>query len=161
MDSSIEIITVIGKRKITDSVEATILEVKNLTKSRIDSNYVFYYRANFIVTEKYPANINFYAKSNYLYPGDMRFRFPLIEGPWQKKDTTAIVLNKPFPNCRYTYEYRYDFQGANAYSYTSESFLQNNVGFVFWKTGSSSSSHYGSHSEHWFVRRIMDYYIAP
>ena len=153
-------------------MDATILQVKNLTTSRIDSNYVFYYRANFIVTEKYPANINFYADSKYLFTHDMRFRFPLIEGStwlsqnnghtgYTKKDTTAIILNKPFPNCRYTYEYLFDFQGANAYGKTSESFLQNNVGFVFWKAGSSSSSHYGSSSDAWFVRRIIDYYIAP
>ena len=171
IDSSIEVVTVKGKIKITDSVEATILEIKNVNTGKIDSNYAFYYRTNFIITRSYPTNINYYANSKYLSPYDMRFRLPLVNGRvviessnhfvYVKKDTTANVLNKSFFNSTYTYEYDHDFQGANAYGYSSVSYLQNSVGFVFWQAGYYSRSHYGPYSDSWFVRRILDYYIAP
>ena len=176
-DSSIEIITVIGKTKFTDSVDAAILETKNITKNKLDTAYAFYYRSNFIVTSKYPVNINSYADKKYLNAYDMRFRLPLADGKtivpgnctncygvydslFIKKDTTAVVLNRSFVNSTYTYEYTYQ-EGPFAQIHISESFFKNNLGFVLWKASYNRGSHYGNDAPSWYVRRIIDYYIAP
>ena len=176
IDSSIEIITVIGKTKLTDSVDAAILETKNITKNKLDTAYAFYYRSNFIVTSKYPVNINSYADNQYLNTYDMRFRLPLNDGKtivpsnsqynpvydslYIKKDTTAVVLNKFFANSTYTFEYTYSY-GAFAQIHISDSFFKNNLGFVLWKASYNRGSHYGNDAPSWYVRRMVDYYIAP
>ena len=168
-------ITVIGTKKIADSVISSILEVKNLTYSQTDTIYAFYFRSDFIIT-KYPNNIYAYADNKYLNQYDMRFRLPPAEGKYFistnsllartdsiciKKDSTAQIINNSFAACLYTSEYEYDFQGANAYSYFSKSLLKNNVGLVYWYAEYYSASHYGSSSDSWFIRRILDYAVQP
>lgn len=170
VDSSIEIITVVGKTSLTDSVEAALLQVKNLTSGKTDTSYAFYYLSNFIVSENRPTDISSYAVNYYLKKNDMRFRLPLREGAYRiapsdtiylKKDTTATVLNRKFPPSIFTFERLYDFQGANSFQYGSDSFWGNNIGFLYWRASFKSHSHYGYHTDTWYVRRIMDYYIAP
>ena len=174
-DSSTEIITLIGKIKITDSVQGFMMEVRNLSKNKKDTNYLFYYRSNCIVTNSFPPDITQYADSNFLAGFDLRFRLPLREGKYSiyniyrnpfdsvviKKDTTLSVLNKIYPNCSYQWEDYSLYGGAFSNSASATSVLIKNIGFAYWQTGAGNSNHYGLYTNNWFVRRLLDYYIAP
>lgn len=170
IDSSIEIITVVGKTKLTDSVQAALLQVKNLTTGKTDTSFAFYYRSNFIVSQYKSTDLSSYAKAYFLRAFDMRFRLPLVDGTYKimgydsiyiKKDTTVAVLNKQFQHCLFTYESFDYFQGAFKEYFASASFIGNNIGFLYWRALYGYKSHYGYGGDSWYVRRIMDYYIAP
>ncbi len=179
-DTSTEIITLIGKIKITDSVQGVMMEVRNLSKNKKDTNYLYYYRTNLIVATNFPQNISLYAENKFLLGNELRFRLPLLEGKYSitnntdygycsclydtvviKKDTTITILNKTYPNTTYAWENFSQFGGAFSSSANSKSVRINNIGFAYWQVGSGTSNHYGVFSNGWFVRRLLDYYIAP
>ena len=171
-DSSYEMITVTGKTKLSDSVQAAILQVKNLTSGKTDTSYAFYYRSNFIVSQIKLTDLSPYAKDYFIGAYDMRFRLPLTDSlysffPYEtvyiKKDTLITVLNKQFLHTVFTHEFYPDLYGGLSSSnfLGSDSFLGNNIGFLYWRAYYSHGNHNGLYTEHWFVRRIMDYYIAP
>ena len=173
-DSSYEIITVTGKTKLSDSVQAAILQVKNLTSGKTDTSYAFYYRSNFIVSQIKLTDLSPYAKDYFIGAYDMRFRLPLTDGLYSflpyattvyiKKDTLITVLNKQFLHTVFTHEFFPNYIGSLVFYIFlgSDSFLGNNIGFLYWRASHDYGRvAYGKSTKHWFVRRIMDYYIAP
>ena len=173
-DSSYEMITVTGKTKLSDSVQAAILQVKNLTSGKTDTSYAFYYRSNFIVSQIKLTDLSPYAKDYFIGAYDMRFRLPLTDGLYSflpyattvyiKKDTLITVLNKQFLHTVFTHEFFPNYIGSLVFYIFlgSDSFLGNNIGFLYWRASHDYGRvAYGKSTKHWFVRRIMDYYIAP
>lgn len=173
-DSSYEMITVTGKTKLSDSVTAAVLEVKNLSKSKTSLCYAFYYRNNFIISDYLPTatSLSYYDTAVHLKNYDMRFRLPLKDGKtimseysydsiYTRKDTAVTVLNKLYLNTSYTYEMQSNFYGAYGSGGRSKSLIGKNIGFLYWSASFYSVNHYGIGSEDWYTRRLMDYYIAP
>ena len=172
-DSSAEIISVVNNKKLTDSVLVWILEVNNVTYSAKDTLYAFYFRTNFIITKSL-NNVSGYADNKFLNQYDMRFRLPSVEGKYLitngsllsssdsiciKKDSTAQILKNTFSSCLYTSEYKYDFMGSYANTYFSKSLLKSNIGLVYWYAEYDNASHYGTVSDAWYIRRLVDYFI--
>ena len=175
-DSSIELVTVIGKTTIVDSAQETIspwrkrydtvesfmLEVKNLTKGTLDTIHAYYYNAQFIIK----SNKDFF---------ELFIHVPISEGTHIGKipndtntdslnvikNTSVIVLNQIFDNCIYYYDISVPIFGAYMYGNHLTTYLKPGVGFVYWEYYSGSSNHYGFIDDNWYYRRLIDYHIAP
>jgi hypothetical protein len=143
-----------------DTVNAFMLELKNLTKGRVDTNFAFYYNAHFVI------------KSARLDTTFVNLKLPQSEGKFPyydnyyeyselyvKKDTAITVNNIIQDNCTYTYDYT--LKGwPNSFIYKSKTFMKPNVGFIFWYMQSNQTDHYVK-IDVWSVRRLIDYHIAP
>jgi hypothetical protein len=162
IDSSIELITVIGKSPFIDiyqnnsTVESYILEVKNQTKGTLDTIHAFYDSTAFYIV---PNKDSF----------ELNFKLPLVEGTRQNpnggnvnqnKNASVYVLNKTFDSCYYN-EYSYSAGGNNSVGIGLKTYLKPNVGFVYWEYIYSLYSHYGWGDTRWYYRRLIDYHIAP
>jgi hypothetical protein len=178
IDSSIELITVIGESPIVDSVQETVgpwrkrydtvksfmLEVKNLTKGSLDTIHAYYYNASFLIKSK---------KDTF----NLFIYLPVLEGKAVAKaynpsassrDTTILnknisvkVLDQNFDNCIYYY-YDYSiFLGPYSESATIITYLKSGIGFVDWEHFYTYYSHYGYSISRLFYRRLIDYHVAP
>ena len=162
-DSSIELITVIGKSPFFDSitVEAFVLEVKNLTKGTLDTIHA-YYRNDFF----------------YMWPIKDEFGLmiymPLFEGysstiPNQSSHDVAYVINnisinvfnQNFDNCINYFNSNSSFYGAYSSSMKINTYLKSGIGFVYWEKSNSYTWHYGNGNSGSYYRRLIDYHIEP
>jgi hypothetical protein len=182
-DSTTELITVIGKtpyfnvvydlskipyRVRYDTVNAFMLEVKNLTKGTLDTNYAEYYNSTFSIFS--------YKTLGGPYPY-FTLMLPQVDGGkgygdgfvpfynfyyynYVKKDTAVSVFDNLISSCNYTYSSGAD-NNINALINITNSFLKPKVGFVQWKIYLNQSSHYGETNTYWYYRRLIDYHIAP
>jgi hypothetical protein len=171
-DSTIELITAIGNtihvdsvfdnskipfRKRYDTVNAFMLEVKNLTNGNVDTNYVFYYNAFFIIYAKIGFNI--------------LIKVPLVSGTqvigipngyhsyFVDKNSWITVLDKLFDNC---IQCKDDFKSGWPYqTFGSNNFyLKQSVGIVYWENLTGHGDQYSGTSSSWGFRRLIDSHIA-
>jgi hypothetical protein len=162
IDSSIELISVIGKSPFKDiyqnnsTVESFMLEVKNLTKGTLDTIHAFYDSTAFYIV---PNKDSF----------ELNFNLPLLEGTrqntnggriYQNKNASVYLLNKTFDSCYYN-EYSYSAGGNYNVGIGLKTYLKPNVGFVYWEYIYSLYSHYGFGDTRWYYRRLIDYHIVP
>ena len=180
-DSSTEIISVIGKtpyiiaveefknlkfRYRYDTLVSFILEINNTTKGTLDTNYVMYYNSSFNIFPNKKTNPQLPYMSimtpqlegeKFIY-GGLYYKYYISNAVL--KDSTVSVLGKQYSSCIYT-----GIHGAtdnvNGWSNSSTCFLKQGIGFVNWKIALNLFSHYGSNSEFWYYRRLIDYHIAP
>jgi hypothetical protein len=170
-DSSIEITTIIGKapyvitvneiknniitRTRYDTVNAFLLEEKNLTKGIIDTNYAYYYNA-FFRFSNFSIKVPLVEGSKITY-GDNSFSSDYL----LKKDTSIIVMNKNFDHCILKeYSYSYSIRGGFGASQTI--FLKPDIGFVYMKDSKYQNAYNTPSTQtQWGVMRLKDYHIAP
>ncbi len=174
IDSSIELLTVIGQvpyivtvneiknniitRTRYDTVNAFMLEVKNLTKGTLDTNYAYYYNSSFNLQGKNEF-------SNYIH-------VPIIEGTQNislvsgvetyivKRGESITILNNSFDNCIYN-EFSWWSGWPDRTSESKKSYLKPGVGFVDWEFLHDDLNHYSGSNTNWDIRKLIDYHIAP
>ena len=161
-DSSIELITVIGLTKIAalNNQDAVLLEIKNLTKGTLDSNYAYYYNARFTIKSanlftKY-VNLRLPQKNGLLMYYDTSVQYSSL---YVNTDTSVVVKNTVYNNCVYTNEFEY-WNWPNIFVFQSIDLMKPKLGFVYWYMQSEQKSHYVS-SNTWAVRKLLDYNIMP
>ncbi|MEI8075349.1 MAG: hypothetical protein WCH78_11425 [Bacteroidota bacterium] len=181
-DSSIELISVIGKtpyvipvvnntnniiRYRYDTVFAFMLEVKNLTKGTLDTNYAVYYDSSFNVykmknTDNLYLTLRLPQFETKLASGSIIILpFYVLNIYTVVKSAVVSVNNKVFNGCIYT-----EVSGTHFYSsvdtwvYHSTTFLKPAIGFVYWSFQSEYHSQYPSNNN-WSVRRLIDYHVEP
>jgi hypothetical protein len=167
IDSSIELLTVIGKapfvvaayeiknniinRTRYDTVNAFMLEMKNLTKGTLDTIYSFYYYSslrifNFSITVP-------------IIEGTKKYYSPYESTNILLQNTSVNVFDKTFVNCIYN-ESSYSAGWPSGTNEIKNIFLKPGIGCVYSRTEEGKYSQYERASK-WYVRRILDYYIAP
>jgi len=171
-DSSIEQLTVIGKAQYVfkvneiknnlitrtrfDTVSAFSLELKNLTKGTIDTDYAIYYNASFLITDKFfNFSINLPVVEGIKY-GDKGF----FEENIIKKDTSIIVSNRNFENCIFSYYYAW-WGTPDRISHINYNLFKPTVGIVYCKYIDDNFNHYAGSNISWHIRKIIDYHIEP
>jgi hypothetical protein len=169
-DSSIELITVIGKGKLPyltywGTPESIILEVKNLTSGTVETNYASYFDTSFNILDS-NGNLNLALKVP-----QMETQIPMGNYvPWSYFDInyysvynniTVPVFNKIFNGCTFTEVEGYRFTTSVQYfDYHSIIYLKPEIGFVYWSTQSEHIRVNPGLNHHWYVRKIIDYHIA-
>lgn len=167
MDTSIEIITVIGKAAFTEAnygfnrSESFLLEVRNITKKSLDTIHAFYDSSTFYIV---PHKDTFFLFSN----------MPLMEGVSKNvynfypkmgfgqvnKNVTVSLFNKTYDNCIFYFDSLDQFSGNRGYGHELKTYLKPGVGYVDWKY-KEFGFYYGALATRTYRRRLMDYYIAP
>jgi hypothetical protein len=141
-----------------DTVSAYMLEVKNLTKGTLDTNYASYYNSYFGISPYGSIGIS--------------IKVPLIEGTqygsnayWEvitvNKDTSVNVLNKIFNNCIHYHDF-YSIGLPDSKDYYQNIYLKPGVGIVHWEREFQQNCRacWGPNYQ-FFTRRLIDYHIAP
>jgi hypothetical protein len=178
IDSCIELITVIGKTTIVDTVqenriffrnrfdtiESFMLEVKNLTNATLDTIHAFYYNAQFFIK----PNKDIFRLIMHLpiAEGTQIVKTPMpypnyLDSINVIKNSSVNVLNQKFDNCIYYSEFYSLYTGANSYGNHLTTYLKPGIGFVYWEYFNGSGNHYGFEDDSWYYRRLIDYHIAP
>ena len=175
-DSSIELITVIGKtpfvdvyyefinnieRKRYDTVNAFMLEVKNLTKGTLDTIHAFYNNAFFYII---PNTDTFYLyKQVQPLEGTLQYyihHIPISGNTKVVNNSSVSVLNMIFDNCIYTVDTFSYNAGNRGNGTTLKNYLKPSVGFVYWEYVDYWYYYYDTNTR-WYYRRLIDYHIAP
>ena len=170
IDSSIEQITVIGKTQYIDTiaditnsiirfdkVNAFMLDVKNLTKGTVDTNYFFYNNDTFKIKGK---TYSFAIKLPLVDGQQYNFGPNVFEETYiVKKDTSMIVLNNRFDHSIF-YEYVSSIGSPDKDTKGKCIFLNPNVGFVYWKVSYGHINHYNGSNDIWFDRKLIDYHLV-
>ena len=167
LDTSIETITVIGKGPFTEvnfninRSESFLLEVRNITKNRLDTIHAFYDSSSFYIV---PHKDTFFLFNN----------IPLIEGASKNaynyyprlgfsqvnKNMTVSLFNKTYDNCIFYFDSLDQFAGNRGIGHELKTYLKPCLGFVDWKY--KEFGYYdGPLVTRTYRRRLMDYYIAP
>lgn len=135
-----------------------MLEVQNLSKKTLDTNYLFYNNDSVKIKGKY---YNYIIKVPLLDGEKIDWgTYAFSESNYVKKDTLLSLSNTLYNNSIY---FRYwssiyipDTQGTY-----KTLFLNKNVGFVYWYMQSYKSMHNNGTYRVWFERKLIDFYIAP
>ena len=173
-DSSIELITVIGKAQYVDvaiimpPVESIVLEVKNLTQGTLDTIHTFYINPNY-------DNAYFMIRSKDTF--NLPIKIPLVEGTKRiikpgtgfdfddftfYKNASVTVLNKTFDSCNYTEDYQYYYGLHRQNGYRVKTYFKANIGFVYWEVNDDwgFDNVYINYTKFKY-RRLIDYHIEP
>jgi hypothetical protein len=159
------LITVIRKVKLANNgkeVEAAFLEIRNLTNSTIDSNFVYFFNSKFYIIGKDTLNKHAYVFLPQI-EGNNKQNFPDgIEDITVNKNVSTTINNQNFIDCVYTTETIRHQNAAAPFGWLFESttYFKPKVGYVYWKAKSDIINHYVS-GNIFYVRRILDYHIEP
>ena len=174
IDTSIELISVIGKAQYVDSaivkspVESIILEVKNLTKGTSDTIHAFYLNPNY-------NNAYFIIRSNK-DSFNLFIKMPLVEGSSRllkpgtgfdyddftfHKNSSVTILNKIFDGCSYTEDFQYYYGIHKSNDYYVTTFLKPSVGLVYWEVLDILYADHAAPNTKIHYRRLIDYHIEP
>lgn len=165
-DSSIELITVIGKGLFSNlyyninNVDAFLLQVKNITKGSIDTIHAFYDSSAFYIV---PTKDSFYLNSCIsLIDGktqNIYSHFPYKGFGNVQKNVSISLLNKQFDNCIYNYDAL--IGGGNFHINRSlKTYLKPSVGYIYWEYKCEWYYYYDNILKYYY-RRLLDYSIAP
>ena len=165
-DSSIELITVIGKAPFSNAyynintVDAYLLQVKNITKGSVDTIHAFYdSTAFYIVPNKDSCYLNstislIDGKTQNVYS-----HFPYKGFGNVLNNVSISFLGKQFDHCIYNYDALVGGGNFHINRYL-KTYLKPSVGYVYWEY-KYEWYYYNDMILKCYYRRLLDFSIAP